>query len=157
MTGSTDQVFPSGVATWAAVMIWTICLTMWASGLWVLADVGLNVMGLGSAVLGGLIGAGPLSFLYLTRYSITPTELIMRSGAIRMRVRLTEIANVSSTLSPGINLAMSRESILQVNVRGSRLGYRISPADRTGFLQALAHACPHLELQEQRLTARGHT
>jgi hypothetical protein len=40
---ATDQVFPSGVVPWAAVMIWGICLAMWGTGLWILVDVGPNI------------------------------------------------------------------------------------------------------------------
>ena len=142
---STDQVFPSGVAPWAAVMIWGICLSMWGAGLWIFFDVGPTLEGFVVAGLCFLFGAGPLDFLYQTRYTITPGELIIQSSALRKRIPLDQVSSVSSKLTPGLNFAMSRENILQVNVRGSRLGYRISPIDREGFIRALAQACPHLE------------
>jgi hypothetical protein len=142
---STDQVFPSGVASWAAVMIWGICLSIWGTGLWILIDAGPNLEGFVAAGLCLLFGAGPLGFVYRTRYIITLRELIIQSGALRKRIQLDRIGNVTSKLTPGVNFAMSRENILQVNVRGSKLGYRISPADRDGFIRALAQACPHLE------------
>jgi hypothetical protein len=151
---STDQVFPSGVASWAAVMIWGICLAMWGAGLWILTDAGPTSEGFVVAGLCLLFGAGPLSFLYLTRYIITLRELIIQSGALRKRIQLDQIGNVSRKLTPGVNFAMSRENILQVNVRGSRLGYRISPADREGFIGALAQACPHLEHVGGQLVSR---
>jgi hypothetical protein len=151
---STDQVFPSGVAAWVAVMIWGICLAMWGTGLWILIDAGPTLEGFVAAGLCLLIGAAPLSFLYRTRYTITRRELIIQSGALRKRIPLDQIGNVSSKLTPGVNFAMSRENILQVNVQGSRLGYRISPMDRGGFIRALAQACPHLEHVGQRLVLR---
>ncbi len=141
---SNEQIFPSGVALWAAVMIWGICLAMWCAGLWILADVGINLEGIVGAVLCWLTGAAPLGFVYQTRYTVTASELIIRSGFLRKRIDLVQIVSVSRTLAPGVNFAMSRENILQVNVRDARLGYRISPADRAGFIRALAQACSHL-------------
>jgi hypothetical protein len=148
---STDQVFPSGVASWAAVMIWSICLAMWGTGLWILIDAGPNLEGFVAAVLCLLVGAAPLGFIYRTRYIITRSELIIQSGPLRKRIRLDRIGSVTSELTPGVNFAMSRENILQVNVRDSKLGYRISPADRAGFMRAIAKACPHLELVRGKL------
>jgi hypothetical protein len=151
---ATDQVFPSGVAPWAAVMIWGICLAMWGAGLWILIDVGPNPEGIVVAALFFLFGAAPLGFLYRTRYAITPTQLIIQSGALRKRIQLDRISSVTSKLTPGVNFAMSRENILQVNVRDSRTGYRISPADRSGFMRALEQACPHLEHSGDQLVTR---
>jgi hypothetical protein len=96
------------------------------------------------AVLCWLSGAAPLGFIYQTRYTVTSSELIIRSGFLRKRIELNQIESVSSTLAPGANFAMSRDNVLQVNIRGARSGYRISPADRAGFIRALAQACPHL-------------
>lgn len=151
---ATDQVFPSGIVPWAAVMIWSICLTIWGTGIWILFDTGFNREGVVVAGLCLLIGVGTLAFLYRTRYTVTPTQLIIQSGALRKRIRLDRISGVSSKLTPGVNFAMSRENILQVNVRGARLGYRISPVDREGFIRALAQACPHLENAGGELVAR---
>lgn len=151
---ATDQVFPSGVVFWAAGMIWGICLVMWVAGIWILIDAGPTLEGFVVAGLFLLIGAGTLGFLYRTRYTITARELIIQSGVLRKRIQLDRISNVSSKLTPGVNFAMSRENILQVNVQGSRLGYRISPADRDGFIRALAQACPHLERVGSELVLR---
>jgi hypothetical protein len=71
MMNATDQVFPSGVAPWVAMMIWGICLAMWSTGLWILIDVGPKPGGIIGAALFFLVGAAPLGFLYLTRYTIT--------------------------------------------------------------------------------------
>jgi hypothetical protein len=154
---STDQVFPSGVAAWAAAMIWSICLAMWGTGLWIPIDAGPTAEGFVVAGLCLLVGAAPLSFLYLTRYTITTRELIIQSGALKKRIQLDQISNVSSKLTPGVNFAMSCKNILQVNVLGSRQGYRISPMDREGFIRALTQACPHLErVGEQLVLRQGH-
>ena len=154
MLGSTDQVFPSAIARWAAVMVWGISLMLWGCGLWALIDLGFGLEGLAAAGLGGLIGAGPLTFLYQTRYTITPSTLVIRSGGLWKRLPLTRIAGASSTLSLGVNFAMSQQDILQINVRDSRIGYRISPAARAGFLRALEQACPHLMRQDDELVLR---
>jgi hypothetical protein len=132
-------------------MIWGICLSLWCAGLWILKDVGINAEGIVGAVLCWLAGAAPLGFVYQTRYTMTSKELIIRSGFLRKRIELDRIESVSSALTPGVNFAMSRENVVQVNVRGVQLGYRISPADLAGFMRALAQACPHLEYSGQDL------
>jgi hypothetical protein len=152
---ATDQVFPSGVVPWAAVMIWAICLAMWGTGLWILIDVGPNPGGIVGAALFFLIGAATLGFIYRTRYTISPTQLIIQSGVLRKRIELDRISSVTGKLTPGLNFAMSRENILQVNIRDSQLGYRISPADRVGFMKALEQACSQLEHSEGQLVTRG--
>jgi len=44
---------------------------------------------------------------------------------------------------------------LQVDVEGSRIGYQISPEDRSGFMAAIAERCGHLVAEGEDLVSRS--
>lgn len=92
-----------------------------------------------------LVGVGlPLWILRSTSYTLTETELIVRSGPVRRRVAIADIVAITPTRNPLSAPALSLDR-LRIDVR--RGGYiLISPADRASFLA---------DLQARRSVAAG--
>ena len=135
-----DLVFASKRDTWLVVVIW---LAMGA------AVAGVGVMSfapaplLARSVFGGLVlGSGGLSLwvLYGTGYTITATEVRVRSGPFRWRVPIAAIASIVPSNNPLSSPACSLDR-LRVAFRGKRGRERallLSPDDKVGFLAAIA-------------------
>ena len=119
--------------------------------------------------LAGLLLAGTgiiaLWVFFSAAYEIAPPDLIVRMGPFRRRIPLWDIVDVVPRrgFSPdwGWSLALSLDR-LRVRYRkaggGMALPVVISPADRDGFLAALAAAAPRLRFTEGgalRLAAEG--
>ncbi len=145
--------FPSRRDLWLAAVIWV------GAGGAVFAGVAQlesgASLGLRAAVL--LLCFGGAAFmlwvLYGTHYTLTPDRLLIRSGPLRFRVPLAEIASVTPSRNPLSSPACSLDR-LHVRYRESRRGVLISPLDKTGFLQALVARCPQLELAGDRAVSR---
>ena len=87
-------------------------------------------------VVSGLIGGGlPLWVLTSTSYTLTPAELIVRSGPFRWRRPLADITSITPTRNPLSSPALSLDR-LRIETRG-KAALMISPADRAGFLADL--------------------
>ena len=93
------------------------------------------------ALYGGLI--------FPMRYEVGEDALVIRFGQVRSRVKYTDIRRVKPTHNPLSSPALSL-SRLHIDC-GSSLGPNISPADRQGFLRALAQKTPHLRLEGDSL------
>ena len=103
-----------------------------------------------------------VSFWIGTSYEVTASEVIIRLGPLRQRIRIEEIVEAVPTSSAWlmvgglhIRCALSRDAIM---IKSSKklwplvfLPYKalISPQDKPGFLQALAEASPNLERSEE--------
>jgi hypothetical protein len=126
--------YRSAVDTWlwvvlagAIAVILLTCGTLLATG-----DGGALAIGL----LAGLIGAGlPLWILRSTSYTLTPTELLVRSGPVRWRRPIADITSITPTRNPLSSPALSLDR-LRIESRGHG-AIMISPADRAGFLADL--------------------
>ena len=136
-----ERYFPSKRDRWAAVMFWTIALTLWTSGLWVYAAGATLGEFIAADIIGFFSGCVVLWFWYTTGYRVTPSELRLRSGPLHSEIPLRKIrAVITSRKGWGLSYALSLQSI-QIDVEGSRLGYQISPKDREGFMAMTAERC----------------
>lgn len=106
-------------------------------------------------------------FWFGTSYEITASEVIIRLGPLKQRIRIEKIVEAVPTSSAWlmvgglhIRCALSRDAIM---IKSSKklwplvfLPYKalISPQDKTGFLQALAEASPNLERSEDGTVRR---
>jgi hypothetical protein len=109
--------------------------------------VALSIGGVAAIVFGGI-----LLWTYVSAsYEVTPEELVVRFGPIRMRYRLSSIAEAVPTrvpLGPGLSFATSWDMVY-IRFRGPSgraVGWPliISPANKTEFLHELAERVPGL-------------
>ncbi len=98
-------------------------------------------MALGFGLLGGW---GVLWFWFTTRYRVTATSLHLYSGCFHSEIPLRKIrAVITSRKGWGMSYALSLKA-MQIDMDGSRIGYRVSPEDRAGFMRLIAERCGHL-------------
>jgi hypothetical protein len=76
-----------------------------------------------------------------TRYTVAPPSLVIRSGPFRWTVPLAEIRTVTPSRSM---LSAPACSLDRLEITFGSRRTLVSPADRAGFLAALAAACPGL-------------
>jgi uncharacterized membrane protein YdbT with pleckstrin-like domain len=144
------EAFPSKVDPWLGVIIAIVPLVG------VMSFVALALTGDTSAMLaGGLSMLGMFAiipaFVYPLRYELRDDALVIRFGILRSRVPYDRIRAVTPTRTLVGSPALSLDR-LHVQA-GSALGPNISPADKQGFLQALARRAPHLRLMGDRLVS----
>ena len=102
-------------------------------------------IGLPLTAVGVLFGLA-LWGCYGTRYEVTPSEVIIRSGPFRSTLPLASIVEVFPTRNPLSAPAPSLDR-LQINYRGrgGEMSFAlISPKDKEGFVRDLASAAPRL-------------
>jgi hypothetical protein len=88
-----------------------------------------------------------------TDYTLTSSDLLVRSGPFRWRVPLAEIQAVNPTRNPLSSPALSMDRLEVVYRRGSVL--LISPQDKNRFLRSLVTQAPHLALRGDHVVRRG--
>jgi hypothetical protein len=88
--------------------------------------------------------------LYGTKYTVTSDRLEARSGPFRFQVPLLEIDSVEPSRNPLSSPACSLDR-LDIRYGRGRRHILVSPRDKVAFLRALLGACPHLELQGDRI------
>ncbi len=113
-----------GLSALAAIAAALYVISIQAPGRWMIA-----------AFVGLLGGAFPLWILGSTRYALTGSELVARSGPFRWTIPIAEIRAVEPTRNPLSSPALSLDRLAISYGRGQSL--MISPRDRTGFLAAL--------------------
>jgi Bacterial PH domain len=108
--------------------------------------------------IGGVVVIAMCAFLWWSyvsvSYEVTPEELVVRFGPIRLRYRLSSIAEAIPTrvpLGPGLNF-MTSWDMVYIRFRspsGRAFGWPlvISPANKTEFLRELADRVPGLGVQ----------
>ena len=77
-----------------------------------------------------------LALAYPVRYTITPEELVVRSGLRRWRIPLAAIVQVSPTSDPRSSPALSLDRLRVDRSDGGEI--LISPRDKHAFLDELA-------------------
>jgi hypothetical protein len=110
-----------------------------------------------------LLAGGLVLWVYLsTGYTISPPDLVVRSGPFWFTIGLDAIVEVQArkkySFELGWNFALSRDRLFikyrKRNGRVALLGVVVSPEDQEGFLQELAREVPRLKyerVQEARL------
>ena len=106
------------------------------------------------AVFTGAVGVGPFLLSLgicpvIYGVLIFPMYYVIRFGLVRSRVDYRDIKRVVPTRNPVSSPALSLDR-LHVDA-GSSLGPNISPADKSGFLDALAERTAHLRREEDAL------
>jgi hypothetical protein len=80
------------------------------------------------------LGVGlPLWLLLGTRYTLEPTQLLIRSGPFRWRVPVADITRITPTSNPLSSPALSLDRLRIEYGRGSAI--MISPRDKERFLR----------------------
>jgi len=125
--------FRSKVDTWLLV---TLIVSVLVSAGSAFSLLGARSADLWFAVPALLVGAVlPVWLLLSTHYTITDTDLRVRSGPFTWRVPLAEITSVTPTRNPLSSPALSLDRLRIEYGRGRTL--LISPQDREGFLACL--------------------
>ncbi len=152
-----DAVFPSKRDGWIVAVTWLSIAAMIAGSVAAFAAPGALAARVGLAVPVLVSTAFLLAVVYRTDYAVTATEIRVRSGPFRWRVPLAAIASIVPTRNPLSSPAVSldRLRIAYRNARGRERALMISPADKAGFLAAVAARCPSLALAGDRLAPRA--
>jgi len=139
---------------------WLVAVLWFASALLLAGAISVAVSGspFGIALAVFMVASGALGpwALYATAYTITPTELLVRSGPFRWRIALDAIETVVPTRLPLSSPACSLDR-LRIAYRGANGRPRallISPEHTPVFLASLAARCPQLANAGDRLVAR---
>lgn len=143
--------FPSKRDGWLVAIVWLSGGLLLGTAWLPLASPGLGALRIPVALLHGL-GAG-LGFwvLYGTSYRIADRELLVRGGPFRWRIPLDAIRSVTPTNNP---LSSPACSLDRLRIAYGDRALMVSPADKAGFLAALAGRCPQLSLAADRLVER---
>jgi membrane protein YdbS with pleckstrin-like domain len=138
--------FPSKVDAWLAVVLGAAAAVLLAVCVLAFRE-GQNLVALGP-VLALVVTA---ALVWPCQYQLQEDHLEVRSGIIRYRVPYVQIDAVSPSREPWSSPALSLD---RMRIQYGKRAILISPADREGFLVALAGRCPHLRLQGESLVKR---
>jgi len=148
--------FPSKRDPWLVAVIWAAVALLLATASVPIQSGAFGVLGVPLALLHGIAAGFALWVLYGTGYRIEGRQLVVRGGPFRWRIELDAIVSVTPTGSPLSSPACSldRLRIAYRTTRGERT-LMVSPADKAGFLAALARHCPALSPASEGLAARA--
>lgn len=135
---------------WIVVLLWatSIFMLIAAGSLWEgRAPFSFRLL---MCVLLLLMAAFVLWVLYGTRYTLTDSALIVRSGPFRWAIDLAAIDEVFPTRNPLSSPACSLDR-LHIRFRPNPSGMMISPRDKAGFLRELAVRSPGLKVDGDRV------
>ena len=151
-----DLVFPSKRDTWLVVAIWVSIAVLAIALPVVLWMPGSVLARLASVTLLLTSGAFSLWVLYATGYTVGAQDLGVRSGPFRWRVPLATITSVTPSKNPLSSPACSldRLRVAYRSASGRERRLLLSPADKAGFLAAIAARVPTLTLAGDRLVPR---
>ena len=151
-----DLDFPSKRDAWLVAVLWLAAAMGVAGSGVVLASAGPLAARL--ALAAGILSASAIGpwVLYSTGYRVLATEIAVRSGPFRWRVPPAAIESVAPSNSPLSSPACSldRLRVDHLDARGRRRAILLSPADKRGFLAALAERRPDLVSEGDRLRRR---
>jgi hypothetical protein len=151
-----DPVFPSKRDAWIVAVIWLSTAALVAGANVMLGSPGPFAARVALAAFMLLSGAFSLWVTYGTRYGVAATEIVVRSGPLRWRVPLAAITSIVPTSNPLSSPAVSLDRLRVVyrGANGRERALMLSPADKGGFLAAVAARCPSLTLSGDRLVPR---
>ena len=128
-----EKTYRSKIDLWLVLMIAAAAVAAMASAVQVF-KVAPSASFVAIAVAGVATGL-PLWIFMSTRYTLTPSELRVRSGPFRWVVPLSEVHAVRPTRNPLSSPALSLDRLEIRYGRGRSL--LISPSDKAAFVQAL--------------------
>jgi fatty acid desaturase len=126
-------VFRSKVDLWLLVLLIAAALVSGAATLAVLWAGGGGAVAVVPLVLVG--AALPLWLLVSPHYTLSQSELLIRSGPFRWRVSLRDVRSIRPTRNPLSSPALSLDRLRLEYGRGKWI--MISPADKEAFVRAL--------------------
>jgi hypothetical protein len=131
---ATTTTYRSAVDTWLWIVLAgaIVVVVLTCGTLLVVGDGTAIAIGLVSALVGGGL---PIWVLTSTSYTLTPTDLLVRSGPFRWRRHIADITAITPTRNPLSSPALSLNRLRIETRDGAPL--MISPADRAGFLADL--------------------
>jgi hypothetical protein len=152
-----DPVFPSKRDAWIVVVIWVAIAAMLAGASVMLGSPGPFVARVALAGFMLLSAGFSLWVTYGTRYRVTPLDIAVRSGPLRWRIPLEGIASIEPSNIPLSSPAVSLDRLRVVYrvADGRERAMLLSPADKGGFLAAVAARRPSLVLSGDRLVPRA--
>ena len=150
MTVTSFLEFRSRIDPWMAWVLLGTCVLMLGACLLTLADDSTGLFSTGMAVITTIIILPGLIWILVgTRYRLTDTHLLIRSGPFKTDIRLNDIFTIEPTHSILSGPALSRDRFL-IRYDGFAT-VMISPQDRGAFLQEIAVRAPHLIWQDEKL------
>jgi len=132
------QIFASKVDGWLRVVTWAGALVPIGALITLAARGERGALWIIPVLL--IPAALPLWLLWSTDYTFTATDLNIRSGPFGWRVPLAGVRAVSATRSPLSSPALSLDR-LRIDY-GQSQTIMVSPADKSGFLEALRARAP---------------
>lgn len=126
--------FHSKIDTWLRVVLLGSAFGCFIVAAYLLTEraAGLEFFAALIVLLGSVL---PIWLMFSTRYTLTPSDLVIRSGPFRWRVPFHEIRSVTPTRSPLSSPALSLDR-LRIDY-GRRRRIMISPGDKESFLREL--------------------
>ena len=131
------------------IFIWGTTLLIWFFGYCIIASSGPLGERLFGASIVFLIGSIAPWLWFATSYWIRAGKLHLKSGMFHKELELKDIREVRVTKQRGgCSFAFSRQG-LYIEVEGSDRGYRISPMDRSAFVEELEKRCDDLTVVKE--------
>jgi hypothetical protein len=130
--------FVSKRDAWIVAVLWTASLVDFGVAAW----LWLGLRGEPAFVAPLLVVAGlfQLHVLYTTAYVVDGDTLRIRASFFRWRIPLAAIDSIEPTRNPLSSPACSLDRLLIRHGGGRRV--MVSPADKAGFLRAIAERAP---------------
>lgn len=148
-----SQLFPSKRDGWVVVLL-LFSIAMSLFGIYVVLTSPEPLTS--KLFFGVLVGSTMVFVLWLlasTWYEVSDTFLLVRSGPFRYHIALKSISSVTPSRNPLSSPALSLDRLLIRSTQGPGM-ILVSPADKSGFLNALVLRCPQLRREGDRLIAR---
>ncbi|MBL7032198.1 MAG: PH domain-containing protein [Nitrospira sp.] len=143
---SDTEIFRSRRDMRSTIFVWGTSLLIWFFGYCIIASSGPLGERLFGASIVFLIGSIAPWLWLTTGYWITQGTLHLKSGMLHKELKLSDIREVTYTKQRGgCSFAFSRQG-LYIEVEGSDRGYRVSPMDRSKFVEELEKRCDNLKV-----------
>jgi hypothetical protein len=152
-----ELVFPSKRDAWIVAVIWVAFAALLAGARVMLGSPGPLVARIPLAGFMLLAAGFSLWVTYGTRYTVTAAEITVQAGPLRWRIPLAAITSIEPSGNPLSSPAVSldRLRVVHRDADGRERAILLSPADKAGFLAAVAARCPSLALAGDRLVPRA--
>jgi len=147
------MVYRSKKDWWLVGLVWGGVTLPLLVGLCILFAPGGNPqLGRELALAGAVAAAAVLILTYPLDYEVTATELVARSGVMRLRVPLDSIEEVQPSRDPAGAPAWSLDRLaVEYTKGGAAHMLLIAPSDKLGLMRELADNAPGLELRGDRV------
>lgn len=140
------SVYPSKVDLWLAVVLIVSPLSIVGTGIFTLSvNRPAALMAIAAGVFSGIL---TIILVFPCEYTITNSELLIKSGILHYKVRLQDIARVEASSNPRSAPALSLTRV-QITLKQGGM-YLVSPTDRDRFMQELETKIDAIGLSNSR-------